>query len=247
MAIQKQEGIAKRYFGGKGASGTIQKIINCIRPHDTLIIPCLGNDTLSRIIKRPARVIGNDIDGDVFRKWQELNYDWIELHNMDAVNFLKSIDFSKLGKVVIYIDPPYPLNSRKSQAKVYNHEMTDEQHIQLLKAVMKLPNNVDVLISTYPNELYEQMLKGWFKIKFQSKTSHGMATEVLYRNYEDINLLHDYRFTGTDYRERDRIKKKTRRWLNNILKMPEHERKAIFLAIANLSEFEDAVKYASGS
>ena len=36
------------YFGGKGSAGTYQRIINHIRPHDTLIIPFLGNYALTR-------------------------------------------------------------------------------------------------------------------------------------------------------------------------------------------------------
>jgi site-specific DNA-adenine methylase len=233
-----EKGIAKRYFGGKGASGAVQKIINCIRPHDTLVEPFLGNGYLSRSIKKPSRIIGNDLSSKVYHKWQKLGYSWMELNNLPAVELLKRLNFKELGKTVVYLDPPYPLSSRKSPKLVYDYEMTNSDHAKLLDYVLnELPKNVDVLISTYPNSLYEEKLKDWSKIVFQVKTSQGMATEVLYYNYSDISLIHDYSFAGDNYRERLQIKRKAQRWVNRLEKMPDYEKQAIFEEILKLPDF----------
>ncbi len=233
-----EKGIAKRYFGGKGASGAIQKIINCIRPCDTLIEPFLGNGYLSRSIKKPLRIMGNDLSVPVYDKWKKLHHPWIELYNLPAIWFLKELDFSALGKTVLYLDPPYPLGSRKSPKLVYDCEMTDKDHEKLLDYILyDLPKNIDVLISTYPNSLYEQKLKSWSKIEFQVKTSRGMATEILYYNYSDLSLIHDYSFAGDNYRERLQIKRKAQRWVNRLEKMPAYEKHAIFAEILKLPEF----------
>lgn len=236
--MKKEKGIAKRYFGGKGSSGAVQKIINCIRPCDTLIEPFLGNGYLSRSIKKPSRIIGNDLSVPVYDKWKKLNHPWMELHNLPATCFLNGLDFPELGKTVLYLDPPYPLASRKSSKLVYDCEMTDVDHLKLLDYVLnKLPTDIDVLISTYPNELYERKLAAWSKIEFQVKTSQGMATEVLYYNYSDLSLIHDYSFAGDNYRERLQIKRKAQRWVNRLEKMPAYEKQAIFEEILKLPEF----------
>ena len=240
--MKPEKGIAKRYFGGKGASGAVQKIINCIRPHDTFIEPFLGNGYVSRTIKKPGRMIGNDLSKEVYQKWKKLNHHWLELYNYDAVELLQRLNFEELGKTVIYLDPPYPLDSRKNSQLVYDHEMTDFEHECLLNFVSTGNfRDIDVLISTYPNEMYERYLKDWSKIEFQVKTSQGMATEVLYYNYSDLSLLHDYRFAGDNYRERLRIKRKAQRWVNRLENMPDYEKQAIFEEILKLPDFSGIV------
>lgn len=233
----KHKGISSRYFGGKGSSGTVQKIINCIRPADTIIEPYLGNGALIRNIRKANRMIGNDINSKVIAKWRKLGYPWLELYNQCAIDLLQSFDYTSLGKAVVYIDPPYPLSSRKSKALVYDNEMTDLQHFQLLKVAKQLP--CDVLISSYPNPIYEQELKGWHRLEFTAKTSQGTATEVLWRNYADISILHDYSFAGQNYRERERIKRKAKRWVKNLKAMPAHEQQAIFEQLASMPEIKD--------
>jgi DNA adenine methylase len=49
-------------LGGKAASGTCQRIVNHIRPHDTPVIPFLGNCAITRLIKWPGRVMLHDLD-----------------------------------------------------------------------------------------------------------------------------------------------------------------------------------------
>jgi site-specific DNA-adenine methylase len=236
-----EKGIAKRYFGGKGASGAVQKIINCIRPHDTLVEAYLGNGYLSRSIKKPSRIIGNDLNSKVYNKWIKLGYPWMELYNLPAIELLKQLNFEDLSKTVIYLDPPYPLSSRKSPKLVYDSEMTDEDHEKLLDFILhELPGNVDLLISTYPNSIYENKLRHWSKIEYQVKTSRGMATEVLYYNYSDLSLIHDYSFAGDNYRERLQIKRKAKRWANRLEKMPDYEKQAIIEEVLKLPEFSTA-------
>jgi hypothetical protein len=237
--MEKIRGIEKNYFGGKGSPGTIQKIVNLIRPHDTLIECFLGNGQLIRNITAAREMVGIDINPEVITKWQALNYDWLTLHNKDAISFLASFDFARSGRTVIYADPPYPLESRKSPKHVYAHEMTHQQHLHLLALFKRLP--ADILISTYPNEFYQEHLAGWHRTSFQAHTRHGMAEEWLFTNYEPGPVLHDYRFTGADYRERDRIKKKVKRWMNGLQRLPEQEKRAIFLAMADLKEMRETL------
>lgn len=154
------------YYGGKGSSGTYQKIINHVRPHDTLIIPFLGNCALTRRMQWPTQVIANDLDPFIIDQWRESQLGpRLDLYNLPALDFLATVlKRPNLGRVVIYCDPPYPLDSRKSQQLHYSCEMTDHEHEEFLIAVRFL--RVDCLVSTYPNERYAQQLSHWNRTEF---------------------------------------------------------------------------------
>ncbi|UOQ51730.1 hypothetical protein [Hymenobacter cellulosivorans] len=224
--MRKIPGIST-YFGGKGSSGTYQRIINHIRPHDTLIIPFLGNCAITRAIHWPTRVMANDLDPAVVDAWRAADLGpSLELHNLPALDFLAQVlRRPDLGRVVIYCDPPYPLDSRKSQRLIYTHEMTDLQHRRFLDAVRWL--RVDCLISTYPNDLYANQLSHWNRTEFQSQTRKGPATEWLFYNYPAPQVLHDDSFSGQDYRQREYTKRKAGSWVARYREMPPHEQQRI--------------------
>ena len=68
-----------------------------------------------------------------------------------------------------------------------------------------------VAISTYDNPLYSHPLATWRKISFPSTTrGNASATETLYMNYpEPAPLdLHDTRFVGANFRQREKSKRR---------------------------------------
>lgn len=88
--------------------------------------------------------------------------------------------------VFIYLDPPYLLGTRKGN--MYHHEMTDEQHMNLLKEIKKHP--AKIMISGYENDLYDSILEGWHKeAKDTLAESSNRRTEVLWMNYLPENKL----------------------------------------------------------
>jgi hypothetical protein len=110
--------------------------------------------------------------------------------------------------------------------------MTDDQHHELLTVIKRLPPNVDVIISTYPNSIYAETLKGFRLVEYRSPTRHGQATEHLYMNYtNEEGLLHDYSFLGDNYTERQQIKRKITREIKKLQRLPATERNAIVWAI----------------
>ena len=58
----------------------------------------------------------------------------------------------------------------------YNHELTDDDHIQLLNQL----NDVSglVILSGYESQIYNDMLKKWFKYSTTSRISAGRGTAV---------------------------------------------------------------------
>ncbi len=87
--------------------------------------------------------------------------------------------------------------------------MSDAEHRQFLTCAELWPfqANVDVLISHYPDEVYDSWLKQWRSITFQSTTRQGQATEKLYMSYRhETGHLHDYQYVGNDKHERYNLK-----------------------------------------
>jgi DNA adenine methylase len=107
-----------------------------------------------------------------------------QIENLPAVELIKRYNTKD---VFIYADPPYLLRTRKGY--LYKHEMTDEQHVELLETLLKHPGKV--LISGYDNQLYDSMLPGWNKTYKDTTAEKGLKrTEVLWMNYNigQINL-----------------------------------------------------------
>lgn len=212
------------YFGGKGGAGVFQTLINLMPPHRVYIEAFLGSGRIMRM-KLPAdRNIGIDLDGAAISSARP----WIpsaELKMVDAISWLEK--FRWQGGELVYCDPPYLLETRASGQARYRFELT--HHERLLRVIKALP--CYVMISGYWSELYAQELANWRVVKFQAKTRGGMATECVWLNFPEPLELHDYRFLGSNFRQRQNIKKKKKRWANKLMRMPALERYAVLAAI----------------
>lgn len=61
-------------------------------------------------------------------------------------------------------------------------------------------------------------------------------TEYLWMNYSEPTALHDYRYLGNDYRERENIKRKQKRWRARWQSMNRLERQAILAELQSCIE-----------
>lgn len=227
--MNNQSDIFKHYPGGKNVNGTYHKIINLIPPHNTYIEPFLGGGAILRNKRSAAHTVGNDIDPDVFRQWQSFQMDGFTLHNEDALQLLLAFMVDDRNTFV-YLDPPYPFDARKTQTDIYDHESTDDLHERLLAMAVKATFNC--MISTYPNKLYAEKLKDWECYEYKSITRGGNATELLYMNYPQPTELHDYQHLGKDCWDRQRIKRKIKRRIDTLAKLPILEQQAIMQGLS---------------
>jgi site-specific DNA-adenine methylase len=224
----------KTYYGGKGADGTYQALINEIPPHDTLIIPFAGNCAVTRMIIPAAKTFLNDIDPTVYHRWKKLLLPrFYFLYNLDFREFFSVLIDSNIfadKKTYIYCDPPYMKVTRRSDKDIYNYEISEKDHVELLQLVKSF--KCKVAISAYQNELYEQLLKKWRKVLYKNNTRHGVVIETLYCNYEIENgQLHDYSYLGKNYTDRQRIKRKIFNWTNRLKRLEPKESAAIVKSI----------------
>jgi DNA adenine methylase len=215
------------YNGGKAGAGVAQQIINQIPPHRVYIEPFVGAGAVLRA-KLPATIaIAVDADDRIIARWKD-QPGLIAKHG-DALEFLCS--YSWRGDEFVYCDPPYLMETRSGQRSIYRHEFaTIEQHRALLTLLRTIP--APVAISGYASWLYELELAGWRSISFQTvKRSGQVATEWLWMNYPSPLELHDYRYLGNNFRERERIKRKRERWKARLRGMDDLERHALLAAL----------------
>ncbi|EIW8782018.1 TPA: DNA adenine methylase [Klebsiella pneumoniae] len=227
------------YLGSKAASGVYQKIIAEMPPHDVYIETHLGGGAIM-LRKPPAKVNwGIDIDPQTVEAFNQGNpyfldrlADTLFIDVGDAVEFLRRFDYTSVGRVLIYSDPPYLHETRSSSAR-YRYEYTVSDHHRLLQCLCSMPENVSVIVSGYPSSVYDNALQGWRSREFQAMTRGGVRTEKIWMNYPE-GAAYSHTFAGKDYNDRYRIKRKAQRWKNKFAALPPAERLAIMAALGEV-------------
>lgn len=105
------------------------------------------------------------------------------IENKPAVELIKKHD---ADDVFFYCDPPYLQSTRHGKkAKMYQHEMTDSDHVELLESLKGC--RAKVMLSGYDSELYTEHLAAWRReeqeVKAQMANSGGKRVEVLWMNW----------------------------------------------------------------
>jgi DNA adenine methylase len=101
----------------------------------------------------------------------------------------------------------------------------------LLDTALRLPCNV--MISHYPHQMYAHALRDWRSFTFDAQTRGGSrAKEQVWCNYDEPAELHDARFVGSNKRERERVRRRVRNWVEGLDRMLPDERQAVLDAIA---------------
>ena len=208
--------------GGKNSS--FHHYINRIPPHRVYVELFLGTGAVLRR-KRAAQInVGVEKDTSVLEEFGWCEFDKCAakpedrlIFNEDALVFLNGWQFHQDD--FVFADPPYPFKTRSSSRRLYQHEFgTEQQHYELLTRLKSLP--CPVMLCGYASDLYFDMLPDWHTFTYQAMTRGGsMATEYIWMNYPPPHQLHDYRYLGDDYREREvhakrirTLKKRWKRW-----------------------------------
>lgn len=225
------------YLGSKAASGAYQAIIASMPAHDTYIETHLGSGVIMKKKPLAGRSIGTDIDREVIKSFGSMA--GVELHQGDAVSFLRQFDFTSAGRVLVYADPPY-LHSTRSSKKRYRYEYSENDHRELLSLLRELADSgVSVMLSGYPSALYDEFLPDWRTLEFQVMSRGGVRTEKLWLSFES-NSAHWATFAGENFTDRQRIKRKAQRWAENFRALPAAEQTAILAALLKTrTEYKD--------
>lgn len=228
--IVKTIGDGRDYPGAKGGAGIAERIISQMPPHDLYVELFAGSAQVWRR-KLPARAsIVIDSDPAVVAALQKLPaIPGTTFVHGEAVQWLRTHSFK--GPTVIYCDPPYVPDTLKNPARRYYRQSV--LHPLLLSVLVRL--RVPVLLSGYRCDLYDRWLRHWRRIDYTATTRGGPVVESLWLNFDPPFALHDYRFFGEGFRERERIKRKKARWRKRLEKMPPLERAALVETVNSCS------------
>jgi DNA adenine methylase len=229
MSADREE-LSMGYLGSKAASGAFQAIIALMPPHDTYIELFAGSGAVLRRKPPAAYSMAVDLNLEALRALKDARCPNLQTFCMDALLFLAWSQSLRKGRVLIYADPPY-LHSTRSSRHRYQHEMTDWQHDNLLRQFRELSANI--ILSGYPNALYDELLPDWNTREFQVMSRGGPRTEKLWFNFEP-SAVHWASYAGNNFTDRQRIKRKAKRWAENYRALPAGEQLAILAVWAAL-------------
>jgi len=110
----------------------------------------------------------------------------VQIENLDALILIKKYDREN---VLMYLDPPYILNTRKNR-KYYNCEVTTEFHIKLCEIIKS--SKAKIILSGYENDIYDKQLKNFYKKSVNTYDTKGnKKQEILWMNYSTTKDLFD--------------------------------------------------------
>lgn len=231
MATRIEQLEQGRYPGGKNAAGTYQKLIDLFPTHWQYAECFAGSAGLFRR-KTPARqsyLI--DRDPAVVNFWKNAAPSGTIVERNFACSWLASHASVFTRDWFIYLDPPYPMETR-TKKKIYGQfEMSHSEHAGLLGIIRGLDANI--MISSYDSKLYCDALHDWWHTSFPVVTRGGtMRDEHVWCNYTPGQHPELSRpFAGDGFRERERIKRKVARHVANFQKLPPHERQCLISAL----------------
>lgn len=86
------------------------------------------------------------------------------------------------ASTLFYVDPPYLASTRSDgYRKVYAHEMTEADHVELLDRLNAAKGLV--MLSGYRSELYDAALPNWTRLEQHARAQHNRArVEVVWLN-----------------------------------------------------------------
>lgn len=122
----------------------------------------------------------------------------VQIESMDAMKLLSQYD---RPDALFYLDPTYVASSRSAgHQRVYKHEMTDEQHVEMLGRAGSL--KAAAILSGYDNDVYRGRMRGWGRIELPSKARSSVAgstrgrsapppdrTEILWLNPRAMEIV----------------------------------------------------------
>lgn len=102
----------------------------------------------------------------------------VVIENRDALEVMRYHDSES---TLHYVDPPYVHSSRSwlGGKGAYKHEMTDDQHLDLISALEELKGAV--VLSSYPSDLYENRLANsqWLCVTRMTKADKARPRQEL--------------------------------------------------------------------
>lgn len=225
-----------QYCGGKNGSGVFQTIINRIPVHSVYVEAFAGSAAIYRRKVPAASSILVERDPEQASKLAMVaRTPSTIVRNADALEVLAELIPAMGDGTFVYLDPPYVHESRR-ELNLYRFEMTDAQHRQLVGTLLPAMTDRGArwMLSGYRNSIYAEAssCNGWHEHDFQAMTRRGVATETLWMNYDPAEaVIAESTYAGSDFRERERIRRKAARWAAKFEALEAMEQEAILTVL----------------
>lgn len=206
------------YTGNKAIPGLFQSIVNQIPQVDEFIEVFAGSAVLSYFLSPVVHTVINDCDRSViaahYRQLQRNS----TLLQLDFRDILQPFTTVQARESFLFIDPPYLFSSRHCNAKLYQHELTVHDHVELLE--MAYCCTVPTMITHPRHRIYDEFLHGWRRIDNTVSYRGSLTVESLYMNYPvpDRLLFPDY--YGSDSWDRQRNQRQIKNFISKFRNAP---------------------------
>lgn len=235
----------KQFTGSKGGSGIAQWLISLMPAHRVYLEGCLGTGVIYSAKLPALENILIELDGDTLTRFEQrlferghLSQYWPTCINGDCVAIAPTLNLPR--DALAYFDPPYPGDVREDKGRAYyasdrrpGGTLTLEWHEAFLTMLQALP--CMVMVSGYECELYNVKLAKWrTSYKWTVNRAGAKVKEFVWMNFAEPALLHDPRFVGGNFTDRQRVKRKQDRWRKNFLAMPPAERWAMYETLSSV-------------
>jgi DNA adenine methylase len=140
--------------------------------------PIMGDAAAWRSIKTELPKIADRLRNVVF-------YDPADLPNPGMTLLAHEGRSVESRKVLVYCDPPYLLQTRKT-SDTYKYNLTDDDHVELLTTALDLAaTGTKFFISGYQSEMYRDLLEsaGWRRHEYEL-ANHSGQTRTKQRRVE---------------------------------------------------------------
>jgi len=196
------------YPGAKSQDGVYQLIIGQMLPHRTYVEAFCGEGWVYRHKLPAEQSILIDLSPSSWLTMEGQKPACIVRFD-DALKVLPELDLD--DSALVYCDPPYLMSERAGRI-YYRHEFYLREHRRLLKILRGL--KCMVLLSGLPSQLYREELFDWRCVRYTARTRGKTYTECLWANYaEPCRFLHDWRYAGKNFRQRQAFRRLADRWL----------------------------------
>jgi len=226
------------YVGSKGGDGVFQRILNKIPDVEHMVFPFIGSGQIFIRIdhSRVNTIEINDCAGEVVDAWGN--------HDLPRNVLLSEEDFRSFilrdatpTKIFIYLDPPYLLSTRNN-VKYYKHELTDQDHEELIQQI--IDTKAMVLLSHPRCPMYERLLAHGFRIEeFTYRTRGATKQDAIWFNYNPEEFtLNTYKYHGKDFTDRQRIKRQSINIYEKLNRLDLHTRDNIIRSTIELFNYK---------
>lgn len=220
----------KGYPGQTTQDAMLPKILGAMPLHTFYIEGFAGTCSVYKN-KAATRSLLIDMNEDIVKEsltnWKSENdYELLKTNTIDWLASVAANSYTYSKNTFVFLDPPWR-HEHRADKQLYTHEMTDQEHTQLLINARALRCNCAILHNR--DAYYDAHLPDWNVLDLNVSFRGKVTAVALYMNYDpEIEKPHNKEFVGRNRTHRQQLKRKAERWYKNFRALPVYEQQIIY-------------------